>query len=407
MSQNNNVQFKQEYEFYHDLGMRESSGDHEAVEANNKNFLGLYQMGKKALIDTDYFKVKGAKDTDANYDAKWKGTWTGKHGINSRQDFLANREVQEIAVRCYHHKQASYLKAYLKEKKYEGEYLNKEFNGVKLTKASLVAGMHLVGHQKIGEYITSSGSKVAQDQNGTKCTDYMKLFSDPRYDIIDMDYKTRQKEYEQKLFQQQIQLLSAEQQEQLLTAAKYYKKLKELDERLQKLFQKFYADNIETAQQEADKLHKQLNTELQNYQNELSVAFEQKNQELYAKYSNELAQLTQARIAAIQAIGDKHTIITNHDLAQQKQQEYNNAFENLKKEQEGLVNAKAKELVEKEENAMAQIIQNIARESSKQKSVIEDYLGDIDDKLKSGENIELVINELNSFMQQFEDTPTA
>ena len=47
MSQNNNVKFKQEYEFYHDLGMRESSGDHKAVEANHKNFLGLYQMGKK------------------------------------------------------------------------------------------------------------------------------------------------------------------------------------------------------------------------------------------------------------------------------------------------------------------------------------------------------------------------
>lgn len=30
MSQNNNVQFKQEYEFYHDLGMRESSSTHDS-----------------------------------------------------------------------------------------------------------------------------------------------------------------------------------------------------------------------------------------------------------------------------------------------------------------------------------------------------------------------------------------
>lgn len=352
-------------------------------------------------------KVQGAKNTDANYDARWGGTWTGKHGINSRQDFLANREVQEIAVRCYHHKQASYLNAYLKEKKYEGEYLNKEFNGIKLTKASLVAGMHLVGHQKIGEYITSSGSKVAQDANGTKCTDYMKLFSDPRYDIIDMDYKTRQKEYEQKLFQQQIQLLSAEQQEQLLTAAKYYKKLKELDARLEKLFKKFDTETLETAKNEINKLNEQFNIELQNYQKELNSNLAQKNQELYAKYSNELAQLTQARIATIQVIGDRDAIITNHDLAQQKQQEYDNALANLKKDQEKLVETKEKELAEKAENAIAQIIQNIARESYEQKSVIEDSLGGFTDKLKSGENIDLVLNELDSFMQQFEDTPTA
>lgn len=171
MDSNNNIKFKQDYEFYHDLGMRESSGDHEAVEANHKNFLGLYQMGRGALIDTGYFKVQGVKDTDNNYDKDWKGTWTGKHGINSRQDFLANREVQEIAVRYYHHRQACYLKEYLEKKNYKEEYLNKEFNGMKLTKASLAAGMHLVGHKKMGEYITSNGSKVAQDQNGTKCTE--------------------------------------------------------------------------------------------------------------------------------------------------------------------------------------------------------------------------------------------
>lgn len=47
MNSNEKVKFKQEYEFYHDLGMRESSGDHTVVERKNKNFLGLYQMGKK------------------------------------------------------------------------------------------------------------------------------------------------------------------------------------------------------------------------------------------------------------------------------------------------------------------------------------------------------------------------
>ncbi len=406
MDSNNNIKFKQDYEFYHDLGMRESSGDHEAVEANHKNFLGLYQMGRGALIDTGYFAVKGAKNTDANYDAKWGGTWTGKHGINSRQDFLANREVQEIAVRYYHHKQACYLKEYLEKANYKEEYLNKEFNGMKLTNASLVAGMHLVGHKKMGEYITSNGSKIAQDQNGTKCTDYMKLFSDPRYNIIDMDYKTRQKDYEQELAQKQPQLTD-NQQKQLLKAAEYYNKLKELDERLKKIFQKFAADNLKMAQNEINQLNAQLNSEFQNYVKELSAAFEQKNQELYKKYSNELAQLTQARIGTMQAMADRHTIITNYDLAQQKQQEYDNAVANLKIAQEKLIAEKKQELDEKAEGTVAKIMHNIAQQSGEQKAAIEDYIGDFTEKVQNSQNIELVINELDSFIQQFEDTPTA
>lgn len=195
---------------------------------------------------------------------------------------MANREVQEIAVRCYHHKQAHYLKAYLKEKKYEGEYLNKEFNGVKLTKASLVAGMHLVGHEKIGEYITSNGSKIAQDANGTKCTDYMELFSDSRYDQVDMDYKTHQKAYEQKLTHEQVQL-SDNKQEQLIKAVEYYKKLKELDKRLQKLFQKFDTDSVETVENEINKLKEQLNNEFQIYVQELSNNLAQKKSRTICK----------------------------------------------------------------------------------------------------------------------------
>lgn len=234
----------------------------------------------------------------------------------------------------------------------------------------------------------------------------MQLFSDPRYNIMDMDYKTRQKDYEQKVAQKQPQLTD-NQQKQLLKAAEYYNKLKELDERLKKIFQKFAADNLKMAQNEINQLNAQLNSEFQNYVKELSAAFEQKNQELYKKYSNELAQLTQARIGTMQAMADRHTIITNYDLAQQKQQEYDNAVANLKIAQEKLIAEKKQELDEKAEGTVAKIMHNIAQQSGEQKAAIEDYIGDFTEKVQNSQNIELVINELDSFIQQFEDTPTA
>lgn len=386
--------------------MRESSGRHAVVEDEHGNYLGLYQMGKAALMDAGYFRIKDAEKSDTNYDQDWQGTWTGKLGVNSRKDFLTNPEVQEIAIREYHHMVERYLKSYLKKEfNYTQEYHGKEIGGILMTKGAILAAGHLVGHTKLAQFIASNGTKDATDGNGVPCSEYLRFFSDRRYDQVDIDYKTRQKDYEQKILNEKIEKYQID-PKQLLQVAEYYKKLKELDERLQKLFQKFDADNVETAQKEANKLHEQLTCELQNYIKELSASFEQKNQELYAKYSNELAQLTEVRVSTMQAIGDKHTIITNHDLAQQKQQEYDNAMANFKKEQEKLVAAKEKELKAKGENAIAQIIQNIGQKSNEQKLEVKDYIDDFSDKLKSGENIELVIHELDSFIQQFEDTPT-
>lgn len=82
-----------------------------------------------------------------------------------------------------------------------------------------------------------------------------------------------------------------------------------------------------------------------------------------------------------------------------------NAMANLKNSKK-IAASKAKALKAQGENAIVQIIQNLAHQSNKQKSQITDHIKDFSNKFGTAEeNIELVINELDSFMQQFEDTP--
>lgn len=70
--------------------------------------------------------------------------------------------------------------------------------------------------------------------------------------------------------------------------------------------------------------------------------------------------------------------------------------------------AKEKELAEKGESAVMHIAQNIARKSNEQKSEIIDAINNLVNNSAGEENnIDLAIQELDSFIQQFEDTPTA
>ena len=92
--------------FYDALKKRESGGEDDPQRAENQlHYIGFYQMGEGALIDTGYYKADGTSTND------WKGQWTGKNGIYSKEDFLNNAAVQEIAVREYHEKLWAYVKS--------------------------------------------------------------------------------------------------------------------------------------------------------------------------------------------------------------------------------------------------------------------------------------------------------
>ena len=99
-------------EFYKALGGKEAHGDYK--EFNDYDYLGKYQMGEAALVDTEYYV-----DDHINYSGKcdWKGTFTGKDGVYSREDFLSNPQAQENANREYKKKERETQKEYLKSLK--------------------------------------------------------------------------------------------------------------------------------------------------------------------------------------------------------------------------------------------------------------------------------------------------
>jgi len=64
---------------------------------NSLGFMGKYQFGEPLLIDIGYYKanVYYGNGADKNY---WRGSWTGKRGINSKEQFMNSPEVQEKAI---------------------------------------------------------------------------------------------------------------------------------------------------------------------------------------------------------------------------------------------------------------------------------------------------------------------
>ena len=93
------------YQDYFDaLGFKESSSIPGGVQnydiENRFGFIGKYQFGEAALFDLGYY---GLDSSDSNlFKNDWVGNWSGKDGINSKQDYLSNGAVQEIMVRDWH-----------------------------------------------------------------------------------------------------------------------------------------------------------------------------------------------------------------------------------------------------------------------------------------------------------------
>lgn len=73
------------------LGARESNNNYQAV--NQLGYMGKYQMGAAMLTDLGYVK-RGTTNRQLNDPS----VYTGKDGINSKEDFLGNSAVQEKAM---------------------------------------------------------------------------------------------------------------------------------------------------------------------------------------------------------------------------------------------------------------------------------------------------------------------
>ena len=156
-------------QFLEALGARESGGNYKAF--NKYGYAGKYQMGEMALVDCGYYKK-----TSRIYNNDWTGTFVGKDGVFSIQDFLNNPKAQENAQISFKKKQWSYLKAVGADK-----YLGQVINGCEITASSLLAGAHLKGVGAVIEYLKSGGKNIGRDGFGTSVESYIKSFAG--YDV--------------------------------------------------------------------------------------------------------------------------------------------------------------------------------------------------------------------------------
>jgi hypothetical protein len=152
--------------FLFTLRMMESGGDYQAV--NTLNFLGAYQFGEAALVDLGFVRL----DSDP-YDNNFSGGWIGKHGIDSSDEFLASKLVQDKAAVAWVKLMWHYIEA-----KDLDRYAYTEVGGVQLTPSGMLAASHLMGTYSLQAFIDSDGKIDTRDPYGMPVSSYMRKMAD-------------------------------------------------------------------------------------------------------------------------------------------------------------------------------------------------------------------------------------
>jgi hypothetical protein len=129
--------------------------------------MGLYQIGKESLRDAS----QRTKDPDLK-DLHKK--ITKKKFDNDPNIFSV--ELQTKVFKQLLKNNRHYLRRYKK-------YIGQTIGGIKITESGLVGAAHLVGNGGIKKFLRSGGKKDDTDGNGTKCSEYLKLFSDYEIDL--------------------------------------------------------------------------------------------------------------------------------------------------------------------------------------------------------------------------------
>lgn len=151
-------------DYLRDLAWRESTHNPRAGE--NSSYIGLFQMGRAALIDAGYMTPSGA--------------WTGKNGATSKETFLASTDIQTQAIHDYNRVQWAWI-----QRQGLDQYIGQTVGGVEVTASGLLAGAHLVGRAGLGCYLAGRFCNAAGvtlrdgvpiDGKGTTVTEYMRKF---------------------------------------------------------------------------------------------------------------------------------------------------------------------------------------------------------------------------------------
>jgi LysM domain len=178
------------------LGAFESgfpSGDpRQYTSENTLGFMGKYQFGEPLLIDLGYYKadVYYGNGADKNY---WQGSWTGKRDINSKEQFLNSRDVQEAAIREAFNLNLQRINGALAA---QGQSLDnylgqqKTFNDAGASKtitislSGILAGAHLRGAYGVADLLLKNQS--SNDEYGTSILKYVEEYGG--YDVSPVDF---------------------------------------------------------------------------------------------------------------------------------------------------------------------------------------------------------------------------
>ena len=152
-------------DFFAALRARESGGDYSVV--NRFGYAGAYQFGEAALIDLGY----APRDSNV-YDNIYSKGFSGKNGIGSLADFLRSPAEQDKAAGAWFTLLWSRVR-YFDLEFYAGQTLN----GIALTKTGMIAATHLLGTQKLIDFVKSGGVVTSSDANGTTLVDYLRQFA--------------------------------------------------------------------------------------------------------------------------------------------------------------------------------------------------------------------------------------
>lgn len=161
----------EERRFMDDLAARESGGNYKKV--NKFGYIGRYQFGESALEELGYYKKTVRRWGPKNH---WEGTWLGKYGINSKKDFLNNPHIQDIAAKELFIRNWQYIQS-------AGfhQFIDKNIQGIKITKSGLIAGVHLLGIGGLSNFLKGNKS---QDGFGTDIAEYITKFEGYKLSLV-------------------------------------------------------------------------------------------------------------------------------------------------------------------------------------------------------------------------------
>ncbi|AWV02250.1 hypothetical protein DM992_22650 [Burkholderia sp. JP2-270] len=172
-------------EFLGALFQSEGGGNYQVI--NKYGYVGKYQFGESALSDLGYYVSDGSSPIiqlphhHTKFQYQWKGTWTGKDGIHSLEDFRSSPDEQDVAA-------VSWVRLLCSRARRQGadQYEGKVIAGITITHSGIVGAAHLKGfgtakHPGVMKFLESNGADDPADANGTTVSDYIDKFGD--YDL--------------------------------------------------------------------------------------------------------------------------------------------------------------------------------------------------------------------------------